>query len=122
MSTENTSGYKTFPATAAALAKNIRVKIDSSGEMLKAGVADVWVGTTVGDVAASGSGTVRLRNHPGTHLMTASAAIAAGAELWGTADGEIDDADPGSGAKIGFVALEAATTDQDIIECASAIN
>lgn len=122
MATENTSGYKDFTATSSAIAKDTRVKYNSSGEILVAGVADIWIGCTVNDIAASGRGTVRLRNSPGTLLMTASAAIAAGAELWATASGQIDDADPGSSTKIGYVALEAATTSGDIIECASAIN
>jgi len=122
MATENTTGFKTFTATGTAIAKNVRVKVDASGEISAAGVAEVWIGTTTEDIAADGRGTVRLREQSGTHMMTASAAITNGAELWGTASGKVDDADPGSGAKIGFVALEAATADGDIIECAHAIN
>lgn len=120
MSTVNETGFKTFTATAVALAKNVRVLLDSSGTISVAGVSDEWIGTTVEDIAASGTGTVRLRNQPGTHFFTASAAITRGAKLYAAASGKVDDGSTvlGGGAPIGFEALEAATADGDIIECA----
>jgi len=120
MASINESGYKTFTATAVALAKNVRVLLDSSGTISVAGVSDEWIGTTVEDIAASGTGTVRLRNAPGTHFFTASAAVTRGAKLYAAASGKVDDGSTvlGGGAPIGFEALEAATADGDIIECA----
>lgn len=117
MGSENLTGFKNFTATGTAIAKNIRVKVDSSGEISAAGATDDWIGTTVHDVAADGTVTVRLRNQPGTHFFTASAAIAAGARLYATDDGKVDDATAG-GAAIDFVAIEVATNNGDIIECA----
>ena len=114
MGAANETGFKTFTATATAIAKNIRVTLDSNGLISPAGVADDWIGTTVADVSASGPGTVRLRNQPGTHFFTASAAVTRGAKLFTTADGKVDDAD--STGFTGFEAAEAATADGDIIE------
>lgn len=110
---ENTSGYRTFTATAAALTAWERVKLDSSGNMLVAGADDDWIGVVVQDVAASGRGTVKLLSAPGSLQLTASAAIAAGAELFGTASGRVDDAGTTS---TGYVSVEAATAAGDIIE------
>jgi hypothetical protein len=120
MSTVNTTGYKAFTATAVAIAKNVRVLLDSSGTISAAGVSDEWIGTTIEDIAASGTGVVRLRNAPGTHFFTASAAVTRGAKLYAAAAGKVDDGSTvlGGGANIGFEALEAATADGDIIECA----
>lgn len=114
--TANETGYRTFTATAVAIAKHIRVLLDSSGTISVAGVADDWIGTTVEDIAASGSGTVRLRNAPGTHFFTAGAAITRGAKLYTLANGKVDDAN--STGFLGFEAIETATADGDIIEAA----
>lgn len=116
MSTVNESGYKTFQATAVAISKNTRVLLDSSGTISVAGATDDWIGTAVEDIAASGYGTIRLRNAPGSHFFVASAAVTRGAKLYPTADGKVDDA-AGTGVFIGFEAAEAATADGDIIEC-----
>jgi|GEM_PF-906902 len=119
MGAVNETGYKTFTATAAAIAKNVRVVCDSDGKISAAGVSDDWIGTTTEDVAASGTGTVRLRNSQGTHFFTASAAITRGAKLYAAASGKVDDGSTvvAGGAPIGFEANEAATADGDIIEC-----
>lgn len=116
MATTNDSGYKTFTATAVALAQNVRVLLDSSGTVSVAGATDDWIGTTVEECLASGEVNVRLRNSPGSHFFTASAAVTAGAKLFATAAGKVDDATAG-GASIGFEAVDAATADGDIIEC-----
>src|SRR5687767_12341059 len=119
MATSNETGYKTFTATAVAISKNVRVKLDSDGAISAAGVSDEWIGTTIEDVAASGTVTVKLKSTPGTHLFTASAAITRGAKLYTAASGKVDDGSTvlGGGAPIGFEANEAATADGDIIEC-----
>lgn len=113
--TQNSTGYKTFTATATAIGEAVRVKLDSSGNISAAGATDAWIGTTMEAIAASGSGTVKLRSAPGTFLVTASAAIAAGARLYPTASGKVDDA-AGTGNFTGLQAVEAATADGDIIE------
>lgn len=115
MSTVNESGYRTFQATAVAISKNLRVAVDSDGKIAVSGAANDWIGTTIEDVLASGYTTVRLRSTPGTHFFTASAAITRGNRLYPTASGKVDDAGT-TGGNIGFVALEAATADGDIIE------
>lgn len=117
MTTENITGWRAFTATAVAIAARVRVKVDSAGLISVAGATDNWIGTTIAVVAASGVGTVRLRNAPGTMLFVASAPITLGDRLYPTAAGKVDNA-AGTGAFTGYVALEAATADEDIIECA----
>ena len=112
---ENSSGYKTFQATAVAIAAYTRVTVDSAGLISVAGAAVGAIGVTTEAVAASAYGNVKLFNAPGTYLMTAGAAIARGARLFPLAAGKVDDA--GTTA-LNLVALEAATADGDVIECA----
>jgi hypothetical protein len=111
--TENSTGYKTFQATAVALGAFIRVKVDSNGLISVAGATDATIGVTMDPVAASGYGTVKLYSAPGTFLHVAGAAVARGAVLYPIASGKVDDTGTTSN---GFVALEAATADGDIIE------
>jgi hypothetical protein len=119
MTTENTTGYKTFQATAVALAASIRVTLDSDGLISVAGATDNWIGVTQEAIAASGYGTVKLRNAPGSFLVTASAAITRGAKLYPTAAGKVDDA-AGTGNFTGLCAAETATASGDVIEAVSA--
>jgi len=114
---QNTSGFKSFTATATAIAAFARVKVDSAGLILVSDAANDWIGTTIEPIAASGTGTVRLKNSGGTHQFIASAAITRGNILYPTASGKVDDAGTTGGA-IGFVALEAAGADLDVIEAA----
>jgi hypothetical protein len=114
MTTSNETGYKTFQATAAAIAPYVRVKVDSNGLISVAGAAEIAIGVTLENIAASGYGSVKLFSATGTWLMTAGAAIARGAELYPLAAGKVDDTGT---TKIGMVALEAATADGDVIEC-----
>jgi hypothetical protein len=113
--TANSTGYKSFTATAVAIGEAVRVKLDSSGLISAASATEAWIGTTTAAVAASGLGSVKLRNAAGTFLVTASAAITAGALLYPTASGKVDDA-AGTGVFTGLQAAEAATADGDIIE------
>jgi len=114
---ENNTGYKAFTATAVAIAAYIRVKVDSAGLISVAGAAENAIGVTTEAIAASGTGTVKLFSAPGTYLMTTGAAIARGARLFPIAAGKVDDAGTTS---LNLVALEAATADGDVIECAPA--
>jgi hypothetical protein len=102
---------KSFQATAAALGAGIRVKLNTSGQILVAGATDPAIGTTIEAVAASGYGTVLLFGP--SRLVTAGAAITAAALLYPLASGKVDDT--GTTA-IGLVAGTAATADGDIIE------
>ena len=115
MTTQNNTGFQTFQATAVALAANVRVLLDSNGLISVAGATDAWIGVTTDAVVASGYGTVKLRNAPGTQLVTASAAITRGARLYPTAAGKVDDA-AGTGNFTGLQAITAATADGDVIE------
>lgn len=112
---ENTTGFKAFTATAVAIGANLRVALDSDGKIAVSGAANDWIGTTVAPIAASGVGTVRLKNSCGSHMFTASAAVTRGNLLYPTAAGKVDDAGT-TGGVIGFVANEAATADGDVIE------
>lgn len=116
--TQNNSGFKTFQATAVAIGVGKRVFVDASAPSLiaVAGAAVAAIGVTTENIAASGYGTVKLFNAPGTFIMCANAAITAGAQIYPTASGNIDDA--GTTA-LPLVALEAATAQGDLIEVGS---
>ena len=116
MTTENSSGFRTFQATAVALAQGLRVKVDSNGLISVAGAAEAAVGVTTEAIAASGYGTVKLFTAPGTFLCTASVAITRGNQVYPAASGKI--AATGTTA-LPLVALEAATANGDHIECAA---
>lgn len=112
---QNTTGYRTFQATAAAIGQAVRVKVDSNGQISAAAASDAFIGVTTEAVAASGYGTVQLFGSAGTLLMVASVAITRGAQVYPAASGKI--AATGTTA-LNVVALEAAAADGDIIECA----
>jgi len=115
MTTENTSGYKTFQATAVAIEANVRVVLGSGGTISVAGATDLDIGVTQEYIAASGYGTVKLWSAPGTFLVQAGGPVTRGAQLYAVAAGEVDD----SGTyKARLVALEAATAQGDVIEVA----
>lgn len=113
--TANSSGYRTFQATGTAIAVGRRVTVDSNGLISVAGAAVGAIGVTVEAIAADGYGTVKLFNAPGTFIMEAHAAITRGAILYPAAAGRVDDAGT---TTIPLVALEAATAQGDLIECA----
>ena len=116
---ENTSGYLSLTATAAAIGLGVRVKIDSSGNISAAGATDHWIGVTTSAVAASGVGTVRLRNSPGTYMVVAAGAISVGSRLYAAADGKFNDVQS-AGNATGLIAKSAAGADGDIIEAVPA--
>ena len=78
--TMNTSGYRTFQATAAAITLGKRVKVDGSGTISVASGTEGAVGVTVEAIAASGYGTVKLFNAPGTFMMVANGSVTRGSE------------------------------------------
>lgn len=116
MTTTNETGYKTFQATAVALEQGVRVKVDSNGLISVAGETDQGIGVTTEAVAASGYGTVKLFSAGGTFLVQTAGAVTRGAALYSAASGEVDDTGT---YLIGLVALEAATSQGDMIECAA---
>ncbi|MBN9691313.1 MAG: DUF2190 family protein [Verrucomicrobia bacterium] len=111
--TENSMGFKGL-VTAAAISQGQRIKI-SSGQADIAAATDAAIGVAIHDAASGGVVTVKLWSAPGTFICRASAPIAAGAQLYPTAAGEVDDT--GTTA-INLVALEAAAADNNLIECA----
>ena len=104
---------KTFPASVA-LPPYARVKL-SSGLLVLADAADDELGILEGRVLAGESGAVRFLSESETVRMIASKAIAANADVYRAADGEITDTQAGTEERIG-IALEAASGDQSIIE------
>jgi hypothetical protein len=113
--TENSTGFKTFQATAAAIAVGARVKADNTGKISVAAAAEAAIGVVTEAVAASGWGTVKLFGAPGTFLMIASGVINAATQVYPAASGKI----AGSGTTaLNLQALEAAAADGDLIECA----
>ena len=115
MSAINQTGFKAFQATAVAIPAFTRVKVDASGLISAAGNNDA-IGVVQEYVPASGIGTVKLFSAPGTQFFLAGGAITAGAVLYPAASGTVDDAINGS--LLGYVALEAATAANDVIEAA----
>ena len=111
--TENSTGFKALNA-AAAFTQGQRAKI-SSGQWAVAGATDKAVGVAQHACASGGVLTVKLFTAPGTFLVQASGAITAGAQLYPTASGCVDDAGT---TVIGLVALEAASASGDLIEAA----
>lgn len=111
--TENRTGFKSL-LTAAAITEGVRVKVNG-GQWDIAAAADKAVGVATHDAASGEALTVKLFTAPGTFVMKASAAIAAGTQIYPTAAGKVDDA--GTTA-LPMVALEAASADGDLLECA----
>ncbi len=91
------------------------VKLSAANTVIYSDATHKPIGVTRNKVANGEQVAVDLINLQGTVKATASAAITVNAAVYGTNDGKIDDADPGSGVLVG-VALEAATDDGDIIE------
>lgn len=113
MTTQNSSGYLSL-TTAAAIAEGQRIKI-ASGLADVAAASDAAIGVATCAAASGATVTVKLFSASGTFLMRANGAITAGAQLYPTATGNVDDS--GTTA-LNLAALEAATASGDLIECA----
>jgi hypothetical protein len=98
-----------------ALEDNRLVKLSAARTVVYADATDTPIGVTTRKVANGEPVAIKLLNGQGTIQCTAKAAITVNAELYGDADGKVNDADPGSGVKVG-IALEEATAENDIIE------
>lgn len=111
-------GPMTFTANGAIPSK-LRVKITAGStttppqvELAGLGVTDPFIGVTEYAVATGDLVAVKGKHLDGIQEVTAGAAIAVGAPIYGAAGGKV--ADTASGAIIGY-AVEAATADGDII-------
>lgn len=104
---------RTFEASAA-IAPNLRVKLDTNGQLAAAGAAERSIGVLERRaLAANELVAVRTRNAPGTRKMVAAGAITARNYVYGAASGKVDDIPNGN---LEGIALEAATADGDVIE------
>lgn len=109
------------PMTAdAAIAKYARVVFEADGRVVTAGLAQLGVGIAQVEAFAAGDViSVKLWNSSGTFKMIAVEASAVGASLYTEAAGKVQDTAASTSFLVGQ-ALEAATTDGDIIEVVAA--
>jgi hypothetical protein len=116
MSQRDDTGFKAFEADEA-ITLYSRVKLDSDGKITTAGLADKSIGTlqTNPALAAGDIVSVKLRSAAGTHKVRVKEAVAAGADLYTEADGEVQDTAQAT-AFIEFTALEAGAAENDVIE------
>jgi len=111
-------GIKTFTAGTGGVYKNTLVKYSSSTVVDNTATStDMPIGVALADASDTEQVAVRLINYPGTVEIVAAGAISAGVLVYAAADGEIQAEPSANGTYrcIG-IAMEAATTDQDIIE------
>lgn len=100
----------------AALGANIRVAILSTGKVAAAEAGQMGVGTTDNPATAADQYVaVRLNSAQGTRKVVANGAISKGALAYCAASGKVGS----SGTVVYGVALEASTTDGDVIEVTS---
>jgi len=112
MATYN-EGIKSFVAGEALVGQR-RVKQDSTvGQVVYADAGEDYIGITQFDAANAARVSVKMKNYPGTVVVTAASAFALAAVLYGAADGKVDDTAVGEPQ---FVALELASAGDDEIE------
>jgi len=114
-----TENGKTFLANGA-LAAHRRVKltpgtVTDPPQVEYAGAGEHAIGVTLYAAADGEPVAVKLLNDGGTFELEANGPIAEGADLYGTANGRVDDAGTGT---VQFKALEAASAAGSVIECA----
>ncbi len=103
----------------ATIAAYTRVKLDSSGHIVEAGIADTAVGFTTERGATSGEpAAVRVANAP-EHAGRANGAIAVGALVYSAAAGRVDDVAT-SAILLGY-ATTAASNQDELIRFVSAV-
>jgi len=115
MAEVNESGHKAFTASAA-ITQFARVKLESAGTIVTAGLAEKEIGTVTRAAFASGDVIdVKLTSASGTHKMIAKEAIAVGARVYTEAGGKVQDTAESTAFPLG-TALTAAAAENDIIE------
>ena len=88
---ESNPGPKTFTA-GEAIAPNLRVALNSSGQAVLAGASERGIGTAVTRASASGEQISVALFTAGTHRMVAAAAIPAiDSTIYAAASGKVDD-------------------------------
>lgn len=113
MATSYNNGIKSFRGTTA-LAENRLVIMAAAGTMGYAANAGSFDGSTINNCVNAGDQvSVKLRCGPGTHILTASKSITAGALVYTDANGKITDA---ANAQVVGRALQAASGDGSQIE------
>lgn len=113
---ENDSGIFSFDV-AAEIPEARLAKMDSATTVSVAGVGEKPFGVTRRSSFAAGEGTtVSHKSKPGSITFEAGGAIAAGADLYGIADGKVVGADPGGGAIVVGEAIESADADGDYFQ------
>lgn len=119
------NGIKTFIAGEDLAAhRRVRIMTDSPAtttdppEVVYADAGEDWIGVTEYAVSDGDLVAVKLNNAPGTFEICAliDSAIGRGTVLYGAADGKVSDASSGSAQG---VAIEAAVSDNDVIEVAA---
>lgn len=117
MSQQIDTGCKTFVADAA-ISQFARVIFEADGRVVTAGLTEVGHGVAqVAALAAGDAIPVKLWNSGGTFKMIAKEALACAATLYTEAGGKVQDTAEATAYPFA-VSLEAATADNDIIECA----
>lgn len=106
---------RTFKA-GAAVTQYYRVKLDSNGDVIHAGVSEIGIGTVLTTQASGEHVAVHLWGSGGTRKVVCEAAVAKHTRLYCGAAGKFDD-DQADGPGI-LLALEAASADGGIIEAA----
>lgn len=106
-------GVKTF-TSGEALAKHRRVKLDSNLAAVYADAGEDYIGVTLYAVADATPVSIKLKNYPGTVVVTAAGTFTARDMLWGAADGKVDDVPAG---EVQFYALKTSGAAGDEVEC-----
>ena len=115
MSQMKDSGYVTFTASAA-ITLYALVKY-ASGKVTTCGLADRPIGVAMDAAFADGDEiAVKLLTSPGTFKCIAKEACAVSAILYTEAGGKVQDTAEATALPI-FQAMEAASAENDIIEC-----
>jgi len=113
-------GSKIALTAAATLQQGLRVKLDSSGNIVAAGVDEFAIGT-IEKPAVNGDTVNVILPNAGIVEVVIDGAVAINAPLYGVAAGKVSDNDPGS-ATIRYRALEAGSADGQIISAIPVLN
>lgn len=109
------TNYKSFPASAA-IAQYALVQLANTGKVSTNGLATRPIGVAMQEAFADGDViSVKLLNSAGTFKVIAKEASAIAAVLYTEAGGVVQDTAESTSLPL-FIALEAATAENDVIE------